>query len=350
MQAGFPRRACADVVIPSLRCPTPHSRRIHVKRLFFSALSAIVLVGCRGRTGAALPLLHSSQSSDAVRVEPPRQPLPGRAARRPRRPRARHVGRGPPRFHRRGRRGGERRQGPATQTVWTAANPFFNDPFFRYFFGEEPETFGGGLSPRRARRVWRRRLERRLRADHTTCAGERAPTSPLDSPTVAAVVMYRWTDIALLKVNATGLPVIPWCSRRGLLPQVGARHLETLRKPEPDGDAGHRLGDLVGTMRGRRRLRGLHSDRRGHQPRQLGGVLINGNAPGGINTAIYSQSGGYQGVGFAVYNLACLVMSYLIKHGEGAPGGMPGYLQAREINEGLADAPRDPGDQGGRPG
>ena len=72
-------------------------------------------------------------------------------------------------------------------------------------------------------------------------------------------------------------------------------------------------------------------------PGNSGGALINGRGElVGINTAIYSQSGGYQGVGFAVpSNLARKVMNDLIKYGQVRRGTL-GYLEVREINEALA--------------
>jgi S1-C subfamily serine protease len=57
----------------------------------------------------------------------------------------------------------------------------------------------------------------------------------------------------------------------------------------------------------------------------------------GINTAIYSQSGGYQGVGFAVpSNLARKVMNDLIKYGEVRRGTL-GYLEVAPLSERLAE-------------
>ena len=52
-------------------------------------------------------------------------------------------------------------------------------------------------------------------------------------------------------------------------------------------------------------------------PGNSGGALINGRGElVGINTAIYSESGGYQGIGFAVpSNLARHVMDDIIKYG-----------------------------------
>ena len=78
-----------------------------------------------------------------------------------------------------------------------------------------------------------------------------------------------WTDIALLKVNATGLPVIPWGDSSKLkvaewvlaignpfqLNQTVTLGIVSAHRPR---------------QRRRGRLRGLHPDRRRHQPRQLG--------------------------------------------------------------------------------
>src|SRR5204862_3774987 len=61
-------------------------------------------------------------------------------------------------------------------------------------------------------------------------------------------------------------------------------------------------------------------------PGNSGGALINARGElVGINTAIASDSGGYQGVGFAVpSNLARHVMDDLLKYGEVQRGNMPG--------------------------
>jgi len=56
----------------------------------------------------------------------------------------------------------------------------------------------------------------------------------------------------------------------------------------------------------------------------------------GINTAIYSQSGGYQGIGFAVpSNLARKVMDDLIRYGE-VKRGYLGYFETIPLTPDLA--------------
>ena len=66
-------------------------------------------------------------------------------------------------------------------------------------------------------------------------------------------------------------------------------------------------------------------------PGNSGGALINGRGELiGINTGDFSESGGYQGIGFAVpSNLARHVMDDLMKYGEVQRGTLPGvYLAA----------------------
>ena len=113
-----------------------------MKRLLFASLAIVIGVA------AGLVLtgrLHSSQSSDAAPVAPPTAANgeAGQAAQQAgsaNRPFA-----GLPDFTGvAGQAISAVTKVSATQPIRTANNPFFNDPFFRYFFGEEPEMFGGG--------------------------------------------------------------------------------------------------------------------------------------------------------------------------------------------------------------
>jgi S1-C subfamily serine protease len=73
-------------------------------------------------------------------------------------------------------------------------------------------------------------------------------------------------------------------------------------------------------------------------PGNSGGALINGRGElVGINTAIYSQTGGYQGVGFAVpSNLARRVMDDLVQYGEVRRGSI-GPLETIPLTTRLAE-------------
>src|SRR2546423_1690836 len=75
-------------------------------------------------------------------------------------------------------------------------------------------------------------------------------------------------------------------------------------------------------------------------PGNSGGALV--NAQGelvGINTAIFSETGGYQGIGFAVpSNLARHGMDDLLKNGEGQRGTMPA-VGSSSLNAQIAEQP-----------
>ena len=78
-----------------------------------------------------------------------------------------------------------------------------------------------------------------------------------------------------------------------------------------------------------------------------GGALINGRGElVGINTAIYSQSSGDQGVGFAVpSNLARRVMKVFIEFGEVRRGSI-GYIEIAPLTNRLAAQLSVPDDRG----
>src|ERR1700693_4185508 len=72
-------------------------------------------------------------------------------------------------------------------------------------------------------------------------------------------------------------------------------------------------------------------------PGNSGGALINTRGElVGINTGIFSESGGYQGIGFAVpSNLAQKVIGDLGQYG-GVARGSIGYLQVEKLTDDLA--------------
>jgi Do/DeqQ family serine protease len=229
----------------------------------------------------------------------------------------------------------------ANQSVRTANNPFFNDPFFRYFFGEEPETFGGGevRDVPLGSGVVVSSDGYVLTNNHVV--GDNGPEFTVglaDKREVRARLVGAdpWTDIALLKVNATGLPVIPWGDSSKL--KVAEWVLAIGNPFQLNQTVTLGIVSAIGrTNVGVAAYEDFIQTDAAINPGNSGGALINGRGElVGINTAIYSQSGGYQGVGFAVpSNLARRVMNDLIKYGEVRRGTL-GYLEVREINEALA--------------
>ena len=102
----------------------------------------------------------------------------------------------------------------SVQVVRRSASPFANDPFFQYFFGDQDDLFGrsrAAAEPGLGRRDFGRRLrrhqqarDRRDEAEVTVTVGDRREVR------AKIIGVDSWTDLALLKIEATGLPVIPW--------------------------------------------------------------------------------------------------------------------------------------------
>lgn len=125
------------------------------------------------------------------------------------------------------------------------------------------------------------------------------------------------TDLAVIKIQAEDLPVIPWGNSSSLA--VGQY---VLAIGNPFGlNSTVTLGIVSGLDRGGMglaRFEDFIQTDAAINPGNSGGALVNTHGElVGINTAIVSQSGGYQGVGFAVPALlAKPVLDELIKHGK----------------------------------
>jgi serine protease Do len=125
------------------------------------------------------------------------------------------------------------------------------------------------------------------------------------------------TDLAILKIDATGLPTIPWGDSARI--RV-AEWVLAIGNPFGVFSQTVTLGIVSATGRSVEGLNNyeefIQTDaaiNRGNS----GGALINARGElVGINTAIYSETGGYQGIGLAVpSNLVRSTMDQLIKEG-----------------------------------
>lgn len=125
------------------------------------------------------------------------------------------------------------------------------------------------------------------------------------------------TDIAVVKISADKLPTIPWGDSDKL--QVGEfvlaignpfglSHTVTMGIISAVGRANVGIADYEDFIQTDAAI----------NPGNSGGPLVNIKGELiGINTAIFSRSGGYQGIGFAVpSNMARLVMDQLMKQGK----------------------------------
>ncbi len=124
------------------------------------------------------------------------------------------------------------------------------------------------------------------------------------------------TDLAIIKIEASGLPVAPWGNSDDLKVgefvltignPFGLSNTVTLGIVSAKGRANVGIADYEDFIQTDAAI----------NPGNSGGPLVNIRGEiVGINTAIFSRSGGYQGIGFAVpSNMARTVFEQLIKAG-----------------------------------
>ena len=228
------------------------------------------------------------------------------------------------------------------QVVRASNSPFANDPFFRYFFGDDAEMFGG-----------RDRRESSLGSGVVVSSdGYILTNSHVVGDNTAEITVLLadkremrarvigtdpLTDIALLKINATGLPVVPWGDSSKL--KVAEWVLAIGNPFQLNQTVTLGIVSAIGrTNVGVAAYEDFIQTDAAINPGNSGGALINARGElVGINTAIYSQSGGYQGVGFAVpSNLARRVMNDLIKYGSVRRGSI-GTLEVMPLTPQVAE-------------
>lgn len=143
------------------------------------------------------------------------------------------------------------------------------------------------------------------------------------------------SDLAVVKINATGLPAVSWGDASRL--QVGEY---VLAVGNPFGlNSTVTLGIVSAVGRGHMGITQyedfIQTDA-AINPGNSGGALVNTKGElVGINTAIFSQTGGYQGVGFAVSaTMAKPIYEGLVKMGKVVRGYLGIGLQ--DLNQDLA--------------
>jgi Do/DeqQ family serine protease len=193
-------------------------------------------------------------------------------------------------------------------------NPRNSDPWFKFFFGEpgnEPQVgLGSGVIVSASGYI--------LTNNHVVENADEIEVVLNDSRRAQAKVIGADpdSDIAVLKIDLDRLPVIVLGNSESL--QVGD---PVLAIGNPFGVGQTVTGGIVSAL-GRNQL-GINTFENFIQtdaainPGNSGGALvdINGNLLG-INTAIYSRSGGSMGIGFAIpVATAKLVMEGIVKDG-----------------------------------
>ncbi len=243
-----------------------------------------------------------------------------------------------------------RRVGPAVVNIYTKrvvkqrpASPFFDDPFFRRFFGES-SPFGGS----------RKRMENSLgsgvivRGDGVVVTNHHV-IKGADSITVVlsdrrefdakVLVTDEQTDIAVLRVAMKGetLPSVSFGDADSL--EVGDLVL-AIGNPFGLGQtvSSGIVSGLARTSVGITDFRSFIQTDAAINPGNSGGALVSMDGRLiGINTAIYSRSGGSVGIGFAVpSNMVRTIVRSAVS---GKPLVRPWLsLRAREVTSDIASA------------
>jgi serine protease Do len=208
------------------------------------------------------------------------------------------------------------------QVVRTPNSPFAADPFFRYFFGEGDDVFGS-----RDRRSLSLGSGVIISADGYVVTNNHVVGENMSEIKVALpdkrevrgrlIGTDAATDIALIKLNTAGLPVVPWGDSSRL--QIGEWVLAIGSPFQLSATVTAGIVSATGrTNVGFADYEDFIQTDAAINPGNSGGALINIRGElVGINTGIFSQSGGYQGIGFAVpSNLARHVIDDLMKYGE----------------------------------
>ncbi len=200
--------------------------------------------------------------------------------------------------------------------------PFFNDPFFRRFFGDEfsqrrmpkehkTESLGSGVIVSPDGYI--------LTNNHVIKDADEIKVLLSDKREFKGTVkgIDPKTDIAVIKIDAVNLPTVPWGDSDKLRvgeivlavgSPYGLNQTITMGIVSAVGRANVGIADYEDFIQTDAAI----------NPGNSGGAMV--NAKGeliGINTAIFSTSGGYQGIGFAIpSNMAKAVMDSLINKGK----------------------------------
>ena len=208
-----------------------------------------------------------------------------------------------------------RQAAPAVVSINTSArHPAANDPWFRFFFGDRGEQqqtgLGSGVIMSPEGYV--------LTNNHVVEGADEIEVVLPDARRTSAKVIGTdpESDLAVLKISLDKLPVMTLGNSDQL--QVGD---QVLAIGNPFG-VGQTVTSGIVSALGRNQL-GINTFENFIQtdaainPGNSGGALtdINGNLMG-INTAIYSRSGGSMGIGFAIpVSTAKHVMESIVKNG-----------------------------------
>jgi serine protease DegQ len=236
------------------------------------------------------------------------------------------------------------RAAPSVVNIFTSKeirsprHPLLNDPIFRRFFGDQlpdeaqrASSLGSGVIVSASGFV--------LTNHHVVEAADEIEVALADGKKLLAKVVGNdpETDLAVLRVSAENLPSITFGSSDAL--KVGD---VVLAIGNPFGVGQTVTGGIVSAL-GRTGL-GINTFENFIQtdaainPGNSGGALVDaGGNLVGINTAIFSRSGGSMGIGFAIpVSTAKMVLEQIVKTG-GVTRGWIG-VEVQEITPTLAES------------
>ncbi len=229
-----------------------------------------------------------------------------------------------------------------TKTVTLRDNPlrhFFNDPFFRRFFGED--FWGGGQRKYKTSALGSGVIVSEdgyiLTNNHVVKDADEIIVRLVDKREFKGKVIGSdpKTDLAVIKINAKGLPAIEIGDSDKLRVgeivlaignPFGLSHTITMGIVSATGRSNVGVADYEDFIQTDAAI----------NPGNSGGALVNTKGQlVGINTAIFSTSGGYMGIGFAIpSNMAKSVMESIIKYGKVVRGWLGVTIQ--DLNQELA--------------
>ena len=222
----------------------------------------------------------------------------------------------------------------SAQKLEPLQSPFFDDPFFRRFFGEEfeqrfkhqelPQQQGSGSG------VIVRKDGYIITNNHVVESGDDIQVTLSDKRNFTAEVIGTdpKTDLALIKIEADDLPVLAWGDSQKLeVGEIvmavgnpfGLTQTVTMGIVSAVGRANVGIVDYEDFIQTDAAI----------NPGNSGGALVNLKGELiGINTAIFSRSGGYMGIGFAIpSNMAQAIQTSLIDHGKVVRGWLGVSIQ-----------------------
>ena len=238
----------------------------------------------------------------------------------------------------------------SVQVVRQRQSPFFYDPFFEQFFGDSgfgardryASSLGSGVVVSADGYV--------VTNNHVLGEGriDKVTVSFADRRELSAriVGVDTWTDLALLKVDAANLPVIPWGNSSQLKIAEWVMAIGNPYQLNQSVSLGI-VSALGRSGMGITAYEDFIQTDAAINPGNSGGALVNSRGELiGINTAIFTQSGGYQGIGFAVpSNLVRRIVDELRQYGEVRRGSI-GYLEVAPLTTGIAEQLGAPSTEG----